>query len=511
MNEKNEEGLPLEDDAQELRALLGCWKAPAPSRSLDGRVMKLFRHEMAAAETGATPRVMAASLQDKSEVVKMKECPTCHETFADRFAFCPTDGTPLPTNGFHPATAAAFETDETVEHAAMPAGAASAATVAAGAAAAGFGAMPRDEFHLTMIRDENVVSRLAAEMRNVAHESQLTYPEFKRDPAGYSKRFVAGYGTLAWRSMSRPNVALSAMAAILFMSLMIAAIIILDGRGGLQASTNPNANLEYIGDFPITEIPEEQPTPEPDTAGDAKGKGGGSKPKQEKPGGGGGGGRQDAPQEVSFGKRPLATLQQPQVLAPRPEPPTIRNPSLPTIATVRADDMLFPPDRRPLPYGDERSRLMTPSAGRGEGDGMGGGAGSGFGRGDGRGVGAGEGENTGGGRTNLGGGGPGGGGGVDYSRPFAAREVTRKAVVTFRPEPGYTEDARKNNIQGVVTLRLLLASSGQVSNISPVKRLPDGLVEKAITAAKQIKFTPAQKDGRNVSQWVTINYTFAIY
>jgi TonB family protein len=89
--------------------------------------------------------------------------------------------------------------------------------------------------------------------------------------------------------------------------------------------------------------------------------------------------------------------------------------------------------------------------------------------------------------------------------------VTRKAVITAKPEPGFTEEARKNNVVGVVKLRLVLGSNGQVSNISVVKPLPDGLTERAISAAKRIQFTPAQKDGRNVSQWVTIEYNFNIY
>jgi outer membrane biosynthesis protein TonB len=37
------------------------------------------------------------------------------------------------------------------------------------------------------------------------------------------------------------------------------------------------------------------------------------------------------------------------------------------------------------------------------------------------------------------------------------------------------------------------------------------LTEKAIAAARQIRFQPAQKDGRAVSQWITIEYNFNIY
>ncbi|HEX8127914.1 MAG TPA: energy transducer TonB, partial [Pyrinomonadaceae bacterium] len=100
---------------------------------------------------------------------------------------------------------------------------------------------------------------------------------------------------------------------------------------------------------------------------------------------------------------------------------------------------------------------------------------------------------------------------TDYSRTFAAKEVTRKAQILSKPEPLYTEEARKNQVTGTVRLRLVLGASGSISGIVPVSRLPDGLTEKAIEAARRISFTPAEKDGRRVSQYVTIEYNFNIY
>ena len=260
----------------------------------------------------------------------------------------------------------------------------------------------------------------------------------------------------------------------------------------------------------MLEIPEEQEKPDEGPAGMAKGTGGGSKPKQEKPGGGGGGGRQEQ-LPASFGKLPPAALQ-PQILPPNPHPPTVKNPNLPVVPTINADPTLFPPDLRPLPYGDPKSKSTETSAGPGTGGGIGTGTGGGVGSGDGSGVGPGRGFNTGGGDGKVGGGGPGGGGGgEDYNRTFNAKDVTRKAVLLSKPEPGFTEEARKNNVTGVVKLRMVLSAGGSVSNISVVKGLPDGLTEKAIQAARRINFSPAQKDGRNVSQWVTIEYNFNIY
>jgi TonB family protein len=261
----------------------------------------------------------------------------------------------------------------------------------------------------------------------------------------------------------------------------------------------------------ITDIPNEQPTPDEGTAGLAKGNGGGSKKEQIKAGGGGGGGREEQT-PASFGKVPQASLTIPQVVAPDPHPPVIKNPSLPMPATLDADPVLFPPDTRNLQYGDPKSKSTTPSSGPGTGNGIGTGTGGGIGSGTGGGFGPGNGGNTGGGERREGGGGPGGGGGgTDYNRIFRSGEVTSRARVLDKPEPQYTESARKNQITGTVVLRAVFSSNGSVSNISTIRGLPDGLTERAIAAAKQIRFVPAQKDGHAVSMWMQLEYNFNLY
>lgn len=109
-----------------------------------------------------------------------------------------------------------------------------------------------------------------------------------------------------------------------------------------------------------------------------------------------------------------------------------------------------------------------------------------------------------------GGGGP-GAGPVDYTRPFRQNEVTKRALITYKPEPGFTDEARKNNVEGVVRLRAVLDVSGRVTNIGVVKGLPDGLNERAIAAAKQVRFNPAEKDGHVVSQIILFEYVFTVY
>ncbi|HWN09334.1 MAG TPA: energy transducer TonB [Pyrinomonadaceae bacterium] len=113
------------------------------------------------------------------------------------------------------------------------------------------------------------------------------------------------------------------------------------------------------------------------------------------------------------------------------------------------------------------------------------------------------------------------GAGLQSSRPpasaqgediaYSAKDVTRKAVVVVKPEPAYTEDARKQQITGTVIVRCVFAASGAVTKLVIVSGLSSGLTEKALQAARQIRFIPAIKDGRFVSTHLQLEYTFDLY
>ncbi|HEY6215133.1 MAG TPA: TonB family protein [Pyrinomonadaceae bacterium] len=93
---------------------------------------------------------------------------------------------------------------------------------------------------------------------------------------------------------------------------------------------------------------------------------------------------------------------------------------------------------------------------------------------------------------------------------FSPKEVDVKAEITERPEPEYTREARSVGIQGNVVLKLLLLGNGKLDRVRVVRRVPYGLTENAIRAACEIKFKPAQKAGKEVSQWVTVEYPFRL-
>ena len=98
----------------------------------------------------------------------------------------------------------------------------------------------------------------------------------------------------------------------------------------------------------------------------------------------------------------------------------------------------------------------------------------------------------------------------DEAGGFSAKEVDKKAEITARPEAPYTREARRVGVQGLVTLKVLLLGDGKIDRVRVVRALPFGLTENAILAACQIKFKPAIKAGKEVSQWVTIDYGFTL-
>lgn len=95
--------------------------------------------------------------------------------------------------------------------------------------------------------------------------------------------------------------------------------------------------------------------------------------------------------------------------------------------------------------------------------------------------------------------------------PLTGKEVERKVRLGMKPEPMYTEEARRNQVTGTVILKVVFSSSGNVTNIRTVTGLPFGLTESAIAAAKKIKFFPAMKDGHYVSMWIQLEYNFNLY
>src|SRR5215203_7388208 len=219
----------------ELKSLLERWVAPGPSRVLDERIQTSFAREFSDADRLSQSVLLT---HRREEVVSMKFCSKCEEEFADKFSFCPVDGTPLTlvspkveepsvTVTRDPSLTvsrnnAATDASTTIREQRVNSEPVYAASNTSSALAL------RDEYHLTIMDDAGLVARLSHEVKDVAHEYELTWPEFKRDPFGFTKRTFIGYGQMLRKLLANRNVLLAIGAGILAMFALVGAVMLMD-------------------------------------------------------------------------------------------------------------------------------------------------------------------------------------------------------------------------------------------------------------------------------------------
>jgi TonB family protein len=98
----------------------------------------------------------------------------------------------------------------------------------------------------------------------------------------------------------------------------------------------------------------------------------------------------------------------------------------------------------------------------------------------------------------------------DYST-YHKNPTFKPPRILSKPNPRYTEDARRNNVRGTVLLHVMLSETGQITQISVAKGLPYGLTERAIAAARLIRFEPAELNGKKVAYPVAVVYRFELF
>jgi len=211
-------------------------------------------------------------------------------------------------------------------------------------------------------------------------------------------------------------------------------------------------------------------------------------PMQKQAMGGGGGGGDRSPLPASYGRLPKASLRQ---FTPPAAVLNNLNPKLAMEPTIIAPPDVNLPNVNVQQYGDPFSKYTTPSNGPGSGGGIGSGSGGGVGSGSGGGFGPGSGGGVGGGAYRIGGG---------VSQP----------IPIFKPEPEYSEEARKAKFQGTVMLAIVVDTDGKAKNIRVVRPLGMGLDEKAVEAVAKWRFKPGQKDGRPVPVMANVEVNFRL-
>ena len=198
-------------------------------------------------------------------------------------------------------------------------------------------------------------------------------------------------------------------------------------------------------------------------------------------GGGGGGLREKTPPPPAKRKAAVTLPKRPAspVPPPPPPPPAVQAP----VKSIPADPVESPG----LPEAPPRA----PSRGTGDRGGVGAGSGQGVGEGTGGGLGAGTGGGTGGGVYQP-------GAGIDP--PTLVREV----------RPVYTDEARRQRIEGDVILEIVVRSDGSVGSIRVKHSLGGGLDQRAIDAVRQWRFNPARRHGTPVDVAVEVAVGFKL-
>ena len=417
----------------------------------------------------------------------VKHCQVCQENFGDRFSFCPVCGETLKTvevgsNEALPSAANVSQSkaprEETVAAANLPSG---------GAAA-----------------NAPVFQQKAASANGSSgyqsNESQAASPSFDTNAENFHDDGLFHLTILQTPKNHHRDFGFGALFGLGFLLVSLSGLWI----WGLYQT---DLYSDPVGDDPLfaaayladnTPVEEEK---EPE------------RPKDNKKGGGGGGGGKNDPKPVQEGIMPKMTREK-QTIAPDVERVVKPNFELKQQATLEG------PEQKPNPslerYGVVNG-AKDASGGWGEGRGLGNGRGSGIGGGQGTGYGNGIGSGIGNGRGNGIGNGDGDGTGEPPAvakkapPPEPATVVSEPLKILSQPRPGYTEEARKNNVQGTVRVRVTFSASGQVAGVSAVTSLPYGLTEKAIAAARQISFVPAKKNGVATAVTKVIEYRFTMY
>jgi TonB family protein len=207
----------------------------------------------------------------------------------------------------------------------------------------------------------------------------------------------------------------------------------------------------------------------------------------QQPGGGGGGDGSLLP--ASPGK--LAKAAPRQFTAPQAVPANL-NPIL-TVEPSIVTNAVYTYDPSAKPFGDPWAADGPLSNGRGHGNGIGDGCCGGQGNGDGNGAGPGQ-------------------GGPGFTNPVytAGKSGLINPVALFKPEPDYSEDARKAKLQGTVLLEVVVDQNGRPQIRKVLQSLGLGLDEQAIKTVSTWRFKPGRMDGKAVPVVINVYVSFRL-
>jgi TonB family protein len=83
--------------------------------------------------------------------------------------------------------------------------------------------------------------------------------------------------------------------------------------------------------------------------------------------------------------------------------------------------------------------------------------------------------------------------------------------VLFKPKPEYTEEAKQLHLEGNVSVRIRVSSSGTVQVLGVISDLGHGLGASAVRAVEATRFKPATDDSGNPIDWEgVVNVAFQL-
>jgi TonB family protein len=99
---------------------------------------------------------------------------------------------------------------------------------------------------------------------------------------------------------------------------------------------------------------------------------------------------------------------------------------------------------------------------------------------------------------------------IENLKRFGALEAEQKSPDIVRPvplnspSPRENEEARRRKLEGAVSLVVMVTEKGDVDSVVVVRGLGNALDEQAIEAARQLKFSPASKNGKPIPYWMKV-------
>ena len=88
--------------------------------------------------------------------------------------------------------------------------------------------------------------------------------------------------------------------------------------------------------------------------------------------------------------------------------------------------------------------------------------------------------------------------------------VSQPPAATRKPDPEYTQEARKAGVEGTALLYVEVGTDGRAHRIRVLKGLGYGLDRKAIDAMRRWRFLPGTKNGVPVATPATVGLEFRL-